>query len=775
MRLPLGILPEKDEYFYSWFIRLASANGFTKRDFYRLFFEDNDVFYYHGYKNFFLFAEKLDFIGQSVLDAFYELRTENYELIGRSAAMQCRMVNSMFRFRSRFAGVLRYGKVNAMYCPECVREDIALHGFYYMHRAHQLSGVKVCYVHGCPLVSAAGDYGFSCKDLPLERTVVEIDGSRLELEQKFAEAAKWFLYHPCNIDYNSFRMWALGLLGNDSAVERFNASPFSALLGNDFAGFNKYIRSIKSMPARNVVLAALCAYGNDYERFVHEAGNPVSEPSVPEGYSIVSDDNRLLKVYSHNVCGHRFVQTEWGITHGFGCPYCQRDISDKDMFEHILNRTENGRYRLEGGFAGINKKVTIRDTLYDRTFRTSPSGFVFYGRRGDISGCRIRHEILDKLLGFEDFEVVDFKNIGEKVTLKHKKCGRDFKVGVYEFLSSPYCRKCFSKSCQQDYENRIKAVAGDEYSLVPEDNMNVSKILIRHNRCGKTKRYTMQSFLLGKRCECKSFRTTAKRVSQYLKAYTFGRYVLGGTHRNKDIVIDTVTGESMELRGSFIMQEILRPTPSGVLVLAPEVEAERIRLLEQGRKQDVFNCDYEEFYEYLKANYSLDSIIELKEIRYADMPYLKIRNMLFMLEAVGWLRRVCVGFYVFSENIGYNVRSLVEYRYIGLPGARRGYYMFGSDDRIYCNFYDGSRWAKREIDGFRFNVAASKVKDLDDRNVLILPVLDLLGKTGGYKNQETVVKTYIEKHDIEYEEFEPYLQYYQKVAENRLKKLYGIG
>ena len=58
---------------------------------------------------------------------------------------------------------------------------------------------------------------------------------------------------------------------------------------------------------------------------------------------------------------------------------------------------------------------------------------------------------------------------------------------------------------------------------------------------------------------------------------------------------------------------------------------------------------------------------------------------------------------------------------------------------------------------------------------MILPVLDLLGKTGGYKNQETVVKTYIEKHDIEYEEFEPYLQYYQKVAENRLKKLYGIG
>lgn len=65
---------------------------------------------------------------------------------------QARYINNVFRpydeLNTAVNHMIKYVKI----CPECFKQDKVTYGTAYLHRMHQLSGVKICIIHKVKLV-----------------------------------------------------------------------------------------------------------------------------------------------------------------------------------------------------------------------------------------------------------------------------------------------------------------------------------------------------------------------------------------------------------------------------------------------------------------------------------------------------------------------------------------------------------------------------------------------------------------------------------------------
>ena len=135
----------------------------------------------------------------------------------------------------------------------------------------------------------------------------------------------------------------------------------------------------------------------------------------------------------------------------------------------------------------------------------------------------------------------EYVNIKTKILLKHKQCGHEFKMVPGNFLMGQRCPNCRQKvitkkntKTREEFVSEVFVKAGNEYSVLGQYINNRTKILLRHNECGREYAVTPGSFLLGCRCPHCSGKMT-KTTAQFRKEVyelTNNEYVVLGNYVN---------------------------------------------------------------------------------------------------------------------------------------------------------------------------------------------------------------------------------------------------
>lgn len=118
----------------------------------------------------------------------------------------------------------------------------------------------------------------------------------------------------------------------------------------------------------------------------------------------------------------------------------------------------------------------------------------------------------------------DYINRGTKIKVKHKTCGHEYYVTPRNWFHGRRCPKCFGKhkKTTDEFKQLVKDLCGDEYDVIGEYIDKNTKILMKHNTCGKAFETTPDGWLnKGTRCPICKQSHGEKAIEKYLENHGF--------------------------------------------------------------------------------------------------------------------------------------------------------------------------------------------------------------------------------------------------------------
>jgi len=256
-------------------------------------------------------------------------------------------------------------------------------------------------------------------------------------------------------------------------------------------------------------------------------------------YELLSEyvkDNVKVKM-KHLDCGHEYEVVPSSFLQGRGCPNCKgkkisekmsRSLSwhierarkiDKIGYEILSAKRENGYIYFYVRHDACGREYWVLDSNYRKGDRCRVCAFNEMGKRYRKTDQEFRAEVAE-LVGSE-FEVLSkYEHAGEKVDIKHNKCGFVNSVLPGHFTRNGVrCPKC-SGMLKRSTEIFIKEVASlleDEYEVLGEYKNRQTPIKMRHAKCGLEFYPLPGHFLRGSRCPVCAASRGERAIGGYLK------------------------------------------------------------------------------------------------------------------------------------------------------------------------------------------------------------------------------------------------------------------
>ena len=180
-----------------------------------------------------------------------------------------------------------------------------------------------------------------------------------------------------------------------------------------------------------------------------------------------------------------------------------------DEFKNEIKSLVNNEYNIiSEEYNGNKEKIKFKHNYCGVIFEMRPNNFLNgqrcpYCKNKNISLHKTRtHEeflnILYSKVNKEEYKVLNnYINNLTKVKIKHNKCGYINEVTPNSFLNQPRCPYC-SKKVRKDteyFKNEIIIKRNNEYSLVDNYINNHTKIKIKHNKCNRVTEYYPNDFI----------------------------------------------------------------------------------------------------------------------------------------------------------------------------------------------------------------------------------------------------------------------------------------
>lgn len=627
--------PIEDEITVSWFNRLAIANGLP------YVFMIQNYFQNDGDDSEASIITRCDY--QECFDKVcFSLGIENvYETIMNTTLFN---LYSMFCSSSKTAQRIEYSFSNKLksplkqyasrdfselhYCPDCMKEDIKKYGTPILYRSHQVSDVHVCHKHGTQLkiykgkVDLLNDFEY----LESHSSNIPIKAS-IDTEKQFAIFVHELLKENLSINVEIIRKiiqekaeYKYGEGKNYKEISKsINQSSISPMFGDiDWQNyFSSTLRSSKSLKKSILLLLSFYFFktSGNFIKVLKEK-ETINTDFSPEGIIVLNN-------YSHGVykgkclkCGQEFYSTQYHYMHGFRCKYCDELMPPDVLIERIVQETGNNEYTLENSINSITKssaKIQLRHTC-GTIFTTTLNKFIWQEKKCPCHFRVIKKEILNRFNKTTkgEFELLNMDNsIYNSATIRHKKCGRTYKVNcLSNWLRFPNCPICSPKSYNTKLiENKIKELVGDNYTLIGEYTPHIEgdysgNMTLRCNNCGREIRYDTVDFFAGARCKCVP-RLDTNQFKEFVHIKSYGEYEILDKKCRRDecaIIRNIATGEEKQMERILIRQELTRPTPSSILPLS------------NGKAPNPVNYQVarEEVYKYIQAHFKKDEIFSMK-------------------------------------------------------------------------------------------------------------------------------------------------------------------
>lgn len=233
----------------------------------------------------------------------------------------------------------------------------------------------------------------------------------------------------------------------------------------------------------------------------------------------------------HNSCGHQYKVTPDNFYKGNRCPKCSgryRRTND-DFIVEVIDLVGDEYTFLEEYDKG-HVPLKVIHNICGHEYKVSPSAFM----RGDIcprcSAKSRRKKLLktnedfvreiESLVGNEYTFLEEYKCHKTKISIKHNKCGHEYKVAPQRFFNGNRCKKCSDMrqtKTHEDFMEEVRNITEDEYTFTEEYINARTRISVTHNVCGQEFLTTPNNFLRGNRCPLCNSSKGEQRVKDYLE------------------------------------------------------------------------------------------------------------------------------------------------------------------------------------------------------------------------------------------------------------------
>lgn len=238
----------------------------------------------------------------------------------------------------------------------------------------------------------------------------------------------------------------------------------------------------------------------------------------------------------------------------------RKGLTTDQYVEKLEEKYGKGHYELLTPYKNARTKVELKHLICGHTFSvkasnmlSNPSGHDYcpYCRKANSRKTpeQFAKEVKAKY-GDEYTLLTPYVKATQKIKVKHNKCGHTFSITPSNLLSDtncPYCSLSKRRLSQSDYEAKVKAQVGDEYTVIGKYINMRTKIKMKHNKCEHIYEVRAESFLGGDRCPYCSSNTRKttewfkqKVTEMYGNEYTvLGEYV---TSKDKIKIMHNVCG-----------------------------------------------------------------------------------------------------------------------------------------------------------------------------------------------------------------------------------------
>lgn len=294
-----------------------------------------------------------------------------------------------------------------------------------------------------------------------------------------------------------------------------------------------------------------CPKCNGVTKKTHKQFVSESEALIGNEYSILGEyKNSNTKILvRHNTCGFEYDVTPSHFLGGRRCPKCAGKNKTTESYKQEVYDLVGDEYTVLGEYVKAATKTLMRHNTCGHEYSVRPNSFL-QGARCPV--CQLKAqgrkraktheqfiEEVKALVGDEYTVLGKYKAAISKITMKHNTCGCTYEVTPHSFLRGTRCRPCGIESIKkkqtkthEHFASEVKALAGDEYSVIGEYKNAATKILLRHNECEREYSVVPQSFLNGTRCPyCAGKNKTTESFKQEVYNLVGDEYTVLGEYR----------------------------------------------------------------------------------------------------------------------------------------------------------------------------------------------------------------------------------------------------
>ncbi len=559
--IPVFKSPFPNELLYSWVHRLAEENALQ----FSLFAK---TFIHPTYNRIGTMPADIRFGFYRMCECFYtsvdsgklyeSLTNITFESLALTRDMQIRCTNNAFRTKN-LLNVPMSGFFQTLYmCPECFEEDIKQYKRPYFHREHHMSGVKVCPHHHCALLEYKGKRGHAC-----EFKKENFHSVKTEISNESLDAYADYAYTILKSGYHSDAETIRELIYKTLKKRGYSANDHYQSLKADIKKW-AYYDLINFSVEKFFMITFLSPTYTDMENIL-----PVCMflfPDVNKLLEYIKTNKPLIHQYICKDCNQVYYMTEHAHSRGWKCPHCTQYVPEEKQLKDLINNMTLGHYNLQGNFLGLNTPTEFYHCSCKTITRLKPRSFLFEGVRCICESTVTKAEAKNNIESLGDFKLINYTGTLSPITVKHLTCGQTFVCNYHKFINFPGCRICNASDMTDTlYEQRIKELVGDEYSIIKGFVDQHTKVSIRHEECGTIQYYKPSSFLDGQRCPYCHKTYTREQICDMLKYASDNRYKVKQFGANVWTIKDLKTNNHLRLPPAKIIQELLRPTPSPIL------------------------------------------------------------------------------------------------------------------------------------------------------------------------------------------------------------------
>jgi hypothetical protein len=789
-KTPIFFQPYDDETGYCWICRLTKANGLSDmNELIDTFAAPNmtvqraslkyDLFQHPDY----LLDTTPDTLNETVFRFICEHSIFPALAPFMTRPIQDRYINLIFRSKNNSKKDSSKSLIkNPCYCVKCRKEDTLQFGETYTNRIHQLPGVAFCPKHNIRLLTCKNDQ--------------PVSSVRKEASALYAAFAKKLVteWLPCDfydirqaIQRRFQKLHYKKLFPFDDFVQAFRQSPLSEYYPTNIAQAIQKLFLNATYPCYEHLIALLAFLFPDMDtlkqclpKHNNDQEKELTKALSDNSYTQCSPYDPRLIFLRHDTCGTVFFITPHAFLCGWGCPLCDHKLSDSELLERQIKMIGHGHYTLMyTKRSGKMTFCTLHHNVCNSTFSVRTDAFIYGSSRCKCENMYLESDIRDTVESLGPYQLLHYEKTELPLEIKDLHCGHTFFVSWKKFLIHPYCRICFPKErSHESFVDEIKNLVGEEYCLPGYYTAKDTKVEILHNICHRSSKYFPRHFLSGTRCPFCKLHYSKKEFEEEIDFLSHGIYEITGYSNNKATIHNTVHGQTQSFCRQYILQELLRPTPSDVLPLPPD-----IRALQKNRSRNISQL----LLEQIQARYNSEDLIFTADLSRTDFTERQLKYSLKTLLKKKFLMHITTGIYCyygqsFSDQEVFIQKYLFRNRQaIGYFSGASFAYSIGlikeapATQMIVTNQEAWFSWRRKTLGSIFFCLKGSKTPVTND-NHAILALLDFLknpATCSDYSETETdyILSTYIQEHNITMKNASPYLSSYPFDIQTRFENL----